>query len=82
MKKRVFKVIFNPRNETYHVKITPNKAIRHGDKIVLHLLYVLANSIGLMLKDNISDGSRSKVTDMVIHVIRDTAQKEKAGEAE
>ena len=82
MKKQVFKVIFNPRNETYYVRITPNKAIRKDSKVVLHMVYVLADSIGMMLKNNISDSFRNKVTEMVIHVIRDTVQNEKAGEAE
>ncbi|MBQ8507192.1 MAG: hypothetical protein IJ466_07185 [Clostridia bacterium] len=81
MKKQVFKVIFSPRNETYYVKITPNKAIRKDNKVALHMLYVLAHSIGVILKNNISDQLRGNAENMVIRVIHGTAQKD-TGDAE
>lgn len=82
MKKRVFEVLFNPKDGSFKVKSDPKKAVKYCEHPVPSMLWVLANGIGKMIKTNIKAEYWNNALDMMRAVMIETVHDEKTGEGE
>ena len=82
MKKRVFEVLFNPKDGSFKVKSEPERAAKHYKQPVPIMLWVLAKSIGTIIKTNIKAEYWNNTIDMVYSVMTETVHDEKTGESE
>ena len=82
MKKRVFEVLFNPKDGSFKVKSVPERAAKHCKQPVPSMLWVLAKGIGMMIKTNIKAEYWNNALDMMRDVMIETVHDEKTGESE